>query len=805
MDRQNNRYPILVDAQKYVTEYRSKGGGGPKKPPFSLEEIQKRLTPQVNNTIQALNNLPEKFKVESHLVSAIQVFPDFLAKTYFPWELFYNCNFTYLGTRRVDVPLEERRRTKNTPESQSDEESKILFIAGPRDSYDRFLAQLKEPERKFVDDIRKFGFFFELESDRKNKAFGFQNDAKYEGYAEVVLHGFPGESRRKEFDKFKMLCKAFQLHCIDEQITKYTEERAPIFCPVEGAGNDLVKLAGFNPLRAIRPMPRISLKKYFSLSVSGTPLPALPAPLPDAHLPSKVVASFDGGVDISHPALGNYVSQEDLTTKPDDQESLEHGTAVVSTLLYGSIDPEWDRLPYPSIGVHNFRAFPPPASADIGGGSPEYWFIDHLERIVEQRDFKFYNLSFNHSSPIGDHDPEVHRLTFALDRLAKDHGVIFYSSAGNDGNQDPLSGLGRIQPPSDAVNGVAVGSVVPRDGSKGAYQYKRCSYSCYGPGPVGAPVKPDLVAPGGAVSLPVLVCAANHHAIIGHICGTSFAVPNIARIGAESWISQDAPNLKPLAVRALQIHTAKELRCGRNKLGMDEVGYGLGASSADDLLRCGKSDVVTIFQGELNLKEYRLFPILLPSNLSASLGNEEKVFIKVTFLYLPHVDASSPNEYILEDLSVKFCPDEKRHDYSLPNDDSAKAIKNLHEILNKDEIEDLVQKGYQPSALPAGKSFATKNAHASLVKSNEQKLRQQGKWTVIRTASFQPKADQLDKPAIGLHFSSRYSDKSHITIDGAIEYVCVVQMSVKQDVDLYNSIRSDFPLLTQVRIRQRIR
>jgi hypothetical protein len=57
-------------------------------------------------------------------------------------------------------------------------------------------------------------------------------------------------------------------------------------------------------------------------------------------------------------------------------------------------------------------------------------------------------------------------------------------AVGNDGNVD--GGMGRIQPPADAVNALAVGACDSRE-----FMWNRASYSCYGPGRSPGLVKPD--------------------------------------------------------------------------------------------------------------------------------------------------------------------------------------------------------------------------------------------------------------------------------------------------------------------------
>jgi hypothetical protein len=93
------------------------------------------------------------------------------------------------------------------------------------------------------------------------------------------------------------------------------------FVPVSVAAAEALRLARFNPLRVLRPMPAIRPRPRFGLrSVQRVTPPANPQPMSTA----ATVAVFDGGVDGGIGAMP--ATATDLTTEPPIADDLSHGT-----------------------------------------------------------------------------------------------------------------------------------------------------------------------------------------------------------------------------------------------------------------------------------------------------------------------------------------------------------------------------------------------------------------------------------------------------------------------------------------------
>jgi subtilisin family serine protease/PKD repeat protein len=133
---------------------------------------------------------------------------------------------------------------------------------------------------------------------------------------------------------------------------------------------------------------------------------------------------------------------------------------------------------------------------------------------------------------------------------AMDNGVIFVTSAGNDGPNP-----GTVTSPATSAKVIGVGST-------NKYNKQISSFSSRGPGPGGI-IKPDIVAPGENI----IIAAPNNRWVQGS--GTSFSAPIVAGIAA--LILQYDPDLDPYEVKNILLTSAED----RGTSGPDnDYGYG---------------------------------------------------------------------------------------------------------------------------------------------------------------------------------------------------------------------------------------
>ncbi|OOC08300.1 hypothetical protein B0293_02705 [Amycolatopsis azurea DSM 43854] len=239
------------------------------------------------------------------------------------------------------------------------------------------------------------------------------------------------------------------------------------------------------------------------------------------------VAVLDTGVDAGHPDLaGKVVAAKDFSGGGDPTDRHGHGTHVASTIL-GSGAASGGRLKgvAPDAGLLVGKVL----GDDGSGGWSE--IISGMEWAVAEG-AKVINLSLG-----GEDGDDIDPLEAAVNRLTKDHGVLFVIAAGNDGER----GAGTIGSPGSADAALTVGAVDRADAL--------ASFSGKGPRRGDNAVKPEIAAPG------VEIVAAKAGGGYQPMSGTSMATPHVA--GAAALLVQRHPDWRPEQLKAGLTGTAK--------------------------------------------------------------------------------------------------------------------------------------------------------------------------------------------------------------------------------------------------------
>ena len=131
---------------------------------------------------------------------------------------------------------------------------------------------------------------------------------------------------------------------------------------------------------------------------------------------------------------------------------LSHGVAVTSAALFGHIDPKAPlQRPYSPIDHYRIVDVAPNQDPD-----EMYEVLGRIEEIPESQEYDFINLSIGPELPIDDND--VHAWTAVQDERLSRISTLAMIAVGNGGKGDAISGLDRVQVPSDCVNALAVGA-----------------------------------------------------------------------------------------------------------------------------------------------------------------------------------------------------------------------------------------------------------------------------------------------------------------------------------------------------------
>ncbi|MBS1871558.1 MAG: S8 family peptidase [Actinobacteria bacterium] len=770
--------PLLANGEALRLDAERTSGGGPKWHPRDFEEARRHLLPQVQGLQKAVADTPAELR-GTRVVFEATVLPNYLANSYFPAELFREADLIPVGTRATEgLYATKTKKAESKP-------TKTFLLAGDERSLGRIghllgdaaeehlSATLREGLRQF--DLIRLPTLDEVVRSRPPIPEGDLLTW------EAVLHPSPDIDGRLTAAEQESVMAKWQdwVHQLGGQVAAdYRRSiRGMTFMPVRLPAGAADEAARFNPLRALRPMPKVRPAPIDPLRVATTS-EQLPAPAPGQRPQSDVrVAVFDGGVDTRLPHLAPFVDHIDVTPLPANAEMVAHGTMVTSAALFGPLD-AGQLLQTPDVGVDHFRVLPAPSpdpwDVDL------YWILDQIVALVSARQYRVVNLSLGPALPVDDQS-EPHAWTAQLDELAERHGVLFVTAAGNNGADDAHSGLNRIQIPADMANGLGVGACDRRPPEP---TFSRAPYSAVGPGRHGARMQPAGVSFGGTADTPFRGMVSGSR--FGEATGTSFAAPTathglsglVARLGSGA--------ATPEVLRAFAIHFAHsdgDARC-------EEIGFGRLLERYDEAWECPEHEVTVLYRDTINRDEVVALPFPLPSDAVKG----KTVDLRWTLAFTAPTDPTDAVDYTQAGLEVAFRPHAQRYNFRDP-----KTQKSVELDVQKQgaEVVRQLRAGAIPSALPATKSPTRRR--------NEAYLREEGKWETALHYTKHMRASSLFEPRITVNYLAR--EGGALTSATPLEYAMLLSIRAPRGVRLYEAVRQSYsvlaPLTAQIPLRLR--
>lgn len=698
-------------------------GGGEKAHPYEFDEVYNFLRPELDALAAEVQMLPALACPDDEAVASIVLHPAYLAKSYHPTRLLNELGLRQVGSRERRIT--PRKWTKKDPPAEA--VAPELFVAGNR----RRLATLGETvlslrDTRIYDEFRRIEHVAALGGERLKPIPGDDPSPPLE----VVLHADVSEHWGER------VLSAFWKWCAELGIEADWSRRQHVgglaFLGFHADRSTLNELVQFAFLRAARRMPKLAfrevglrasdLKESFSVRLGGES--AI-----DAELRAAI---FDGGLPDNHPFPNCVVARDAPGVTKAAPAALEHGTAVTSALLYGPLK-KGDDPARPFANVDHWRV--------VDENGDDFELMSTLDRIMDvlgQHQYELVNISLGPDEALLDDD--VHVWTSRLDQFASTGHTLVISAAGNNGEMDEPSGLCRIQPASDGVNVLAVGS----SNCQGE-EWKRAPYSAKGPGRSPGLVKPDILAFGGSDDEPFF--ALDESGKAKGVCGTSFAAPTAARLGLGLKALFGA-QLTPVAVKALLVHQAEDRGHPQG-----EVGWGCLPSSLDELATCAPEEATIVYQGALEPARYRRFFIPVPAD-----GFRGRVSLRATFVAASAVDPEDAINYTRTGVGIMFRP---------------KTVG--HPGYNRD--------GSERSA-HATKSFFGQSA----LFQTEQQLRDDAqRWEAVLKASHRFQSTTLDQPVFDIEHLARSHGQPAQRGD-AVNYALIVTVTERGAADLYNRI-----------------
>ena len=720
----NTRF-FLGYGERLTARVSPPGGGGGSDPAYTFEEAVHRLQPMVQNAVQELDALPRAACPRNEAVGVVTLHPQWMAKSYHPQQLLDEYQLRQVGSRPVTIQPEKWTRQAEPEPTISTE----LYLAGRRASFLRWANDLAASPDQVSDQIRR------LETVRaplpEERIRGLDADPSPGGnriLLEVVLHASDDPSSQyilAGFDSYAQSLRAFA------DLDRRFHAGGLTFVPVEATPEVVPDLARFAFLRVARLMPRLRGITPIERSAPSPGLASSPLPDQDAVDPDLRIAIFDGGLDASIPLSRWATPHETRNVGTPTDGLMGHGHDVTSATLFGSLVPGRPAM-RPFGVVDHYRVL------DKEGGNDPFDMYDALRRVDEvlaERQYEFFNLSFGPALPV--EDDEVHAWTALLDEHLSDGHALATVAVGNNGQEDRKSGEARILVPSDAVNGLSVGAADSTHSD-----WKRASYSAFGPGRSPGRVKPEVMQFGGDDPELFRVYDMDSAPKLAETMGTSFAAPAALRLAA-GIRAHFGDRISPLALKALLVHSADPGDEER-----DEVGWGRVAADLDSIALCDDGMMRVLYQGELSPSQYLRALIPLPAGEYL----DGLVTIDATFCYATPIDPQDPGSYTRSGLEVTFRPHARRF-------------------------------AHEDTTVPQTRPFFRKSDF-----DNEQVLRNDAqKWETTLHAINRFRGTSLLEPVFDIHYNARSSGGAAREAK-KIRYALVVTVRSPRTPDLYDTV-----------------
>ena len=288
---------LLGYGERLTEQIVASKGGGEKTHPYTFSEARTRLTPRVTEVSLSLDTLPPAACPRDEAVAAITLHPTYLAKSYFPSELFNAVGLDVVGSKPKIVRPEKWAPKKKQKEAVSTE----LFVAGQRRRFREWATELPrwDESHRGSDDLFKIEDFRFVTTEERVKPI-LSNDTN--PLLEIVLHVPQGQDWILE--GFERYLRSFDIR---PDLNRRISVEGLCFLPLRIRRNVINEVAKFSFLRVAREMPR--LRQFPSLMREAPPRTEDKVELPQGNPldPNLRVAVFDGGLPKDHPLspLGN--------------------------------------------------------------------------------------------------------------------------------------------------------------------------------------------------------------------------------------------------------------------------------------------------------------------------------------------------------------------------------------------------------------------------------------------------------------------------------------------------------------------
>ncbi|MGP1667774.1 MAG: hypothetical protein ACTS5I_18130, partial [Rhodanobacter sp.] len=296
---------------------------------------------------ELFREMPPEACPGDRVISAVTLHPQYYSRSAFPSELIGRMDLRLVGSKPVLVKPRDGRGSSN----EGGIPSTVLFLAGRRAQFQRLIeaANSGDSEEPLVQDLMKIESLAAVQA--KDRMMGSLGSAPE--LVEIVLH----HDAELDVDWEEAFVEFASQSGVElDQLREY-QSRGLWFMPGLANAAAALRLARFAFVRAIRPMPKLRPLKRPQMLRATQAAPDIIFSGEEVLDSSFRVAVFDGGLPEDHP-FGLWANR--IEPAPKDgiggpiEECVEHGIAVTSALLFGSVRNGLQPRPY--AGVDHFRA-----------------------------------------------------------------------------------------------------------------------------------------------------------------------------------------------------------------------------------------------------------------------------------------------------------------------------------------------------------------------------------------------------------------------------------------------------------------
>lgn len=616
------RLPLKVVPPLQQDFYKPKPGGGPKKvfTPVT-REFRQRLAEQV---IGVKAHFKESFKEYPDLpaVARVKVHSEAIAKSHRPTTLLSNNTCPVIGAEGLGHLL-----LSVTPTGLDRLAARIEY-----DKSKQAIANLST-----LSSIAAFEPVVEAASDGNLKVKLMRHHTSIlDSAVDQVFRDVTEKLRVKDVSEIKYGggLKVFRV-----------KERRP---------DVLKKLSEYVGTQSIGPFPVYEPVRSSAIRIRSAKDQDFPAPDPKTDYP--IVGIIDSGTSVSDSLLLPWRVARDAYV-PDSEQDNTHGSFVAGLIVHGrSMNHSDARFPACSARFVDVVAL-------SKSGTSEDKLLTVLESaIAKYPTVKVWNLSLGTKTSVTDR--AFSDLGIALDRLQREHDVVFVVAAGNFQSR-PLRGwppedvgeADRICAPADSLRSIVVGAIAHRDHNATRVKSGEPSpFSRRGPGPLYLP-KPEICHIGGncdekGVCTQVGVLSLDGKGNLAEDLGTSFATPLVSTLFA-NLSARLKPQASPLMARALLVHAAALSGGKINPAHLRYRGFGV-PPDIDFILACNSWECTLTFELSIPTSvdyEKAIFP--MPKSLFVD-GDVLKANILMTLIHDPEMDGSFGSEYCRSNIEVSM-------------------------------------------------------------------------------------------------------------------------------------------------------